>query len=1026
MAALTKPSSCQPCSLFERGRGYIPPIGPLNAPLCFVGEAGGSDEAFRGEPFVGAAGSVLSRLFNLLGWRREDQRIDNVCRCQPPDNWLDGAPWEKSATEHCSRVHLSQTLAEDHKVVVALGNTALRNLLGLQKNRGSNVANFHGVPVLDPRDQSGKKLVVGTYHPSFLQRGANNLIGTVLWDLQQALKATTHGLPPATHQLIVDPPIDWFRAWVDMVVAARQQDPFAYPISSDIETPDKADGQDEGELSVEDRSFIILRVNVACHPDEGVTVPFEEPYISELKRLHQSPGPIYGWHYWGYDFDRCVASGLLYEQDFQKIYDVMWWWHKLQSDLPRGLGFVAPFYSQGVGAWKHLAQTEPGKYAAIDAVQTHRVAFGVTADLQREGMYESTVRYVHNLMYQALRPAQLIGVQIDRPQLTKFKLELGEKATSLLEKIAHCIPEDLLPLTPKQGLTKRPAENVLHVKATAFTRKGEKRAGKEASEVKLDLYKRATVIEREIEREVLVCRGCGEIEVVRRHRCTDKAHVPDVSLDLRRVTRWYWREPFNPDSPDQVLAYIKFRKHPVGKAKKTQKDSTNKETLKKLVRTGDPFYSLLLDYRAVMKAKGTYADGTERRMDDKDRVHPEPTFVPSTGRLSYKNPNITNVIADKSGKDNIAAGFRKCVVPFQSYRLLEVDFGGSEAVDFGWLIKDPNHIRLAALGLHSGLASYFLAEQHPKSWQPFDQSWDDATLGSYFKSIKESKDQEVSETYDRAKRFCHGFAYGLTEHGMVLQFPEFFPTLKVAEKYSALYRHLSPNAVPWHRMVRERAFTYHYLGGPGDVTKDRWAHPFGTKHWFWSVYQYKKITAGQYWKIINIARKKGWTDDAAPVSCINGQYFKIALGEDGKRAVAFMPQSITAGKLEEVLLRLFDPESPSYIGTMAEGVTPLYAPIHDSLLLNIPTRVFELVAETVFREMQRPFVEMPCPEEWGVGPYLATPISAKVGKVGASWAELEKLAVPKFSELGVASDRLMTAAIEDDQEDLEDFAREIA
>jgi uracil-DNA glycosylase family 4 len=1001
-------------------------VGKIDANLLFVGEAAGSDEAWQGEPFVGAAGSMLQRLFNLLGWRREDQRIDNVCRCQPPENWLEGAPWEQSATQHCSSVHLSQTLAEPHKIVVALGNTALRNLLGLSKSKGASVRDFHGLPVLDPRDQTGQKIVVGTFHPSFLQRGANNLIGTVLWDLQQAEIASREGIPEPTHTIIVDPPIGWFRAWVDQVIAARLHDPFAYPISSDIETPDKAKGQDEGELGVEDRSFIILRVNVACHPDEGITVPWVEPYISELKRLHQSPGPIYGWNYLGYDFDRCMASGLLQESDFSRCYDLMWWWHRLQSDLPRGLGFVAPFYSRGVGPWKHLAESEPGQYAAIDAVQTHRLGFGITSDLQQTGLLDSVMRYVHDLHWKALRPAQIVGVQIDRPQLVKFKVELGQKATSLLEKISACVPEELLPLTPKQGLTKQPQENVLHVKATAFTRKGEKRAGKEASEVKLDLYKRARVVECTIERDVLVCTACGAVEIQRRHRCADKGATPDPQLQRRAVVRWYWQEPFNPDSPEQVLAYIKYRKHPIGKAKKTQKDSTNKETLKNLTKTGDPFYTHLLNYRAVIKAKGTYADGTEHLLDDQDRVHPEPTFVPSTARLSYKHPNITNVIADKSGKDNIAAGFRKCVVPFPSHRLLEVDFGGSEAVDFGWLIKDPNHIRLAALGLHSGLASYFLAEKHPKVWKVFDPGWDDQTLGAYFKSIKESDDQEVKETYDRAKRFCHGFAYGLSVPGMVLQFPEFFPTQTVAEKYAALYRQLSPNAIPWHRACRERAFDKKYLGGPGDVTKDRWAHPFGFKHWFWSVYQYKKITAAQYWKALSVCRRKGIPDDAAPLKEMNGNYFKIALGEDGKRCIAFMPQSITAGKLQEVMLRLFDPESPSYLGTIANGLTPLYAPIHDSLLLNIPTRVFDLVAEVVFREMQRPFEQMPCPEEWGFGPYLSTPVSAKTGKVGASWAELEKLSVPKFAELGVASDRIYTPPVEDEESDAEDFAREIA
>src|SRR5262249_53688936 len=82
------------------------------------------------------------------------------------------------------------------QVFVALGNIALRNLLGLPKVKGASVRDFHGLPVIDPRTG---KLVVGTFHPSFLQRGATNLIGTVLWDLQQAERASREGVPPATH-----------------------------------------------------------------------------------------------------------------------------------------------------------------------------------------------------------------------------------------------------------------------------------------------------------------------------------------------------------------------------------------------------------------------------------------------------------------------------------------------------------------------------------------------------------------------------------------------------------------------------------------------------------------------------------------------------------------------------------------------------------------------------------------------------------------------------------------------------------
>jgi uracil-DNA glycosylase family 4 len=1001
---LLKPLACSGCVLADSGKGYAPADGPDTSPLLLVGEALGATEAAVGKPFVGDAGSMLARLFKMLGWEREHLRIDNSIRCRPPNDWLEGAPWQYAALDACAP-YLNDSLASPYlKVVVPMGTTAIKRVMRVSgKKIGPN--NFHGTVTRDPLDRF---YIVPTFHPSYLQRGAHNLIGTVLWDLQQAFKAITDNPPPDPASIVCDPPLEWFKAWVDLVIAARQQDPSAYPISSDIETPDKAGGQDEGEISSDDRSFTILRWNVSCHQDEGITVPFQGPYIDQLIRLHQSPGPIWGWNFTGYDFERAVVAGVLKAEDFHKVLDLMWVAHQLQSDVPRGLGFWAPFYSS-FGPWKHLADSEPARYAAIDGFQTHRVGFGLLRDHQKLGTWPTVARHVHQLHHLVLKPAQMVGVKVDRERLTLFKSTLSDKATTLLNTLQESYPDGLRNLTPKQGLVSRPKENVLHVKASAFTRKGKKRKGKDVTDLKLDLYRQAVVVERELVREVRCCESCGGVGVHTKHRCKDRSLVPATVLRLETVTRYFWSEPFNPDSWQQVLNYIKFKKHQPGKAKKTKKDSTDRETLDRLSRTGDPLYLTLLDYRAVIKVKGTYVEGTERRMDDEGRIHPEPTFKPSTSRLSYVNPNITNVITRvREGRENLAAGFRRCLVASPGCRLLEVDFGGSEQVDVGWYSRDPNHIRLARLGIHAGLASHVLK-------RPYDPSWSPEVLGAYFKEIKQAKDEKTQAVYERSKRFVHGFSYGLTIPGMVLQFPETFPNHKVAEEYADIFRSMAPKIPAWQRQVRERAFKQHYLGGPGD-------HPFGYKHWFWSVFTYKKITAGQYWAIVQKMKRKGIEEGDSPVAVINGQYFRINLGEDAKRCVAFYPQSTTAGKLKEAMLRLFDPEQPAFIGDVYFGKTPLRAPIHDSLLLEIPTKVFDLVASIVVQEMQRPLTMMPCPEEWNLGPYLSTGVSVKVGTDGGDWASLSTIAV---TELGVGSDVLTTAAV-GDEEEVADLGREVA
>ena len=159
------------------------------------------------------------------------------------------------------------------------------------------------------------------------------------------------------------------------------------------------------------------------------------------------------------------------------------------------------------------------------------------------------------------------------------------------------------------------------------------------------------------------------------------------------------------------------------------------------------------------------------RSDEDDRTHPVPTFRPSTQRLSYVAPNITNVITDRGGRESLAAGFRRCIVASPGCRLLEIDFNGIEAVMTGWFMRDPAYMRLARLGVHAGLASHLLG-------RPYDPAWPEAQIAEYFQEIKQAE----PVVYDRAKRNVHGSAYGLTIYGMVRNFPETFPTLAAAEK----------------------------------------------------------------------------------------------------------------------------------------------------------------------------------------------------------------------------------------------------
>jgi uracil-DNA glycosylase family 4 len=77
---------CQRCPLAKSRSQTVPGAGPSNAQLVFIGEAPGRQEDIKGEPFVGAAGQLLTKLLEQVGIKRESVFITNVVKCRPPEN----------------------------------------------------------------------------------------------------------------------------------------------------------------------------------------------------------------------------------------------------------------------------------------------------------------------------------------------------------------------------------------------------------------------------------------------------------------------------------------------------------------------------------------------------------------------------------------------------------------------------------------------------------------------------------------------------------------------------------------------------------------------------------------------------------------------------------------------------------------------------------------------------------------------------------------------------------------------------
>jgi len=138
-------------------------VGNIEADLMFVGEAPGADEDEQGEPFVGKAGQLLTKIIETMGLRRSDVYIGNILKCRP-DTPSQSAGNRKPTSEEmqtCIPYLHEQIDLIQPKVIVALGATAVEGLLGktigITKLRG-NWKTYRGIPLMP------------TYHPAYLLR----------------------------------------------------------------------------------------------------------------------------------------------------------------------------------------------------------------------------------------------------------------------------------------------------------------------------------------------------------------------------------------------------------------------------------------------------------------------------------------------------------------------------------------------------------------------------------------------------------------------------------------------------------------------------------------------------------------------------------------------------------------------------------------------------------------------------------------------------------------------------------------
>jgi len=152
---------CTKCELCKNRTNVVFGVGNPDADLMFVGEAPGYYEDVQGEPFVGKAGQLLTKIIESIGMKRGDVYIANILKCRPPDNR------NPSANEivMCSPHLIRQIEIIRPKIICALGTFAAQTLLDTKETIGKLRGRFFEY-------QSTKFLA--TYHPAYLLRNPDD------------------------------------------------------------------------------------------------------------------------------------------------------------------------------------------------------------------------------------------------------------------------------------------------------------------------------------------------------------------------------------------------------------------------------------------------------------------------------------------------------------------------------------------------------------------------------------------------------------------------------------------------------------------------------------------------------------------------------------------------------------------------------------------------------------------------------------------------------------------------------------
>jgi len=374
--------------------------GPLDAPICMVGQAPGRDEAAHGGAFIGQAGKALARFCASAGINKELCRLENVFQIVPDKDKLD--PYIKLGTKRATESEIfklhqaalrDRLLKTSSNIIVAMGaisNYALTGIVGgVGKWRGS---------IIESTLVPGRK-VMPSYHPSSTLKGEYINGYFITFDLMRARKESfTPDLNRLQRDLIIDPS---FTEATEFLRLCRSAQLVAY----DIET----------------RGHHLSHISFALAPDKAICIPFingakdhwmpdQEAEIMLLIAALLEDEKVYKLGQ-NLSFD-CTFLYRHFGINVHPVHDTMIAAAILFPDFPKGLDFLVamycdgePYYKDDGKVWKQGAFGDEDtfrRYNAMDSAVLMEIFPRQENELRTIGNWDTYVNQkdlIHPLVY---------------------------------------------------------------------------------------------------------------------------------------------------------------------------------------------------------------------------------------------------------------------------------------------------------------------------------------------------------------------------------------------------------------------------------------------------------------------------------------------------------------------------------------------------------------------------------------------------------------------------------------------------